>query len=90
MKLDKIESVIEAQYPGLVDQLKSVLQEVRIKCNSTDDSIVYAKEIVTLLKNFAKGTPPPIDPSGREMIGSNSDENADPAQEPRGDKNNTD
>ncbi|NDV24727.1 hypothetical protein [Desulfovibrio sp. JC022] len=43
-------SILEVHYPGLVDRIKSILQKVRAKCDSTQDCILYTREIVVLLK----------------------------------------
>ena len=45
-------SIIEVHYPGLVDRIKSILQKVRAKCDSTQASILYTREIVALLKQY--------------------------------------
>ena len=52
---DCIGAVIENRYPGLIESLEYVLQEVRTQCLTTVDSITYAKKIVFLLKNISKG-----------------------------------
>ena len=51
----RIESYIEKRYPGLCERIKPVLQEVQTQCLTTDDSIAYAKKIVSLLKNISQG-----------------------------------
>ena len=51
---DQAESVIESQYPGLAEKIKSVLQEAGSKCQSTGDSILLARKIVLILKKQTK------------------------------------
>ncbi|WP_419783799.1 cobaltochelatase CobT-related protein [Maridesulfovibrio sp.] len=45
-------SIIETHYPGLITRLDSILQKVRTKCESTQDCILYTREIVALLKQY--------------------------------------
>ncbi len=50
----QLASIIDAQYPGLTDRLNGILQKVRAKCDSTQDCILYTREIMALLKEFLK------------------------------------
>ncbi len=50
----QIASIIDTQYPGLTDRLNGILQQVRAKCDSTQDCILYTREIVDLLKGYLK------------------------------------
>jgi cobaltochelatase CobT len=52
---DRIGSIIEKRYPRLLKGLRLVLQEVQAQCVTTDDSITYAKKIVSILKSISKG-----------------------------------
>jgi cobaltochelatase CobT len=52
---DRNRTLIENRYPGLCERLQPVLQEVQAQCLTTDDSIAYAKKMVSLLRNFSKG-----------------------------------
>ncbi|MBI9113195.1 hypothetical protein [Maridesulfovibrio ferrireducens] len=47
-------SVVEKHYPGLLSQWDSILQKIRTKCDSTQDCILYTREIVSLLKGYLK------------------------------------
>ncbi|MFW5498884.1 MULTISPECIES: cobaltochelatase CobT-related protein [unclassified Maridesulfovibrio] len=47
-------SVIETHHPGLTARLDSILQQVRTKCDSTQDCILYTREIVAQLKAYLK------------------------------------
>nr|WP_321512938.1 VWA domain-containing protein [uncultured Pseudodesulfovibrio sp.] len=42
--------LVEAQYPGLIARLNIVLQKVHVCCESTQDCILYAREVVSILK----------------------------------------
>lgn len=48
---DQTGEFINKHYPGLLDQINSVLKKVRVNCDSTEDCILYAKEISTILKS---------------------------------------
>ncbi|WP_319760627.1 cobaltochelatase CobT-related protein [Maridesulfovibrio sp.] len=50
----QIASIIDAQYPDLTARLNGILQKVRSKCDSTQDCILYTREIVDLLKAYLK------------------------------------
>lgn len=52
---DRNRAVIENKYRGLCERLEPVLQEVQARCLTTDDSIAYAKKIVSLLRSISKG-----------------------------------
>ena len=47
---DILDCFIEAQYPGLIARLNMVLQKVHVCCESTQDCILYAREVVSILK----------------------------------------
>jgi len=78
--MEKIEPIIETHYPGLIERLKSILQEVRTKCLTTDDSIFYAKKIVSLLENMAKEKSPSGLPQNKGGTSSENGKSADPEQ----------
>ncbi|WP_419781220.1 cobaltochelatase CobT-related protein [Maridesulfovibrio sp.] len=48
----RLASIIDTQYPDLTDRLNVILQKVRAKCDSTQDCILYTREIVSLLKGY--------------------------------------
>lgn len=47
---DAVGSYVETHYPGLVGRLNSVLKKVNAYCDSTQDCILYAREVVSILK----------------------------------------
>lgn len=47
---DQTGEIIDVYYPGLLNQLKSVLKRVRFSCDSTEDCILRAKEVASILK----------------------------------------
>ncbi|TKB25158.1 VWA domain-containing protein [Desulfopila sp. IMCC35006] len=51
---DSIGAVLKKRYSGLCERLYPVLNEVRTQCLTTDDSITYAKKIVSLLQSTSK------------------------------------
>ena len=51
-------SIVETHYPGLLSRWDSVLRKVRTNCNSTQDCILYTREIVALLKQYIKHDAP--------------------------------
>ncbi len=57
--------IIDAHYPGLTGRLNSILQKVRTKCGSTQDCILYTREIVALLKRYLKQMSATGKPKGR-------------------------
>jgi len=52
----QLAAIIDAQYPVLTDRLNAILQKVRAKCDSTQDCILYTREIVALLNEYLKQT----------------------------------
>lgn len=84
---DQAEAIIENQYPGLSGKIKSILKEVRSKCVTTGDSILYAKKIVGLLKSYAKENTAsqPLQEKGQRSP--KNSKNEDAVQRPLGDKN---
>ncbi|MBI9088208.1 MAG: VWA domain-containing protein [Desulfobacterium sp.] len=48
---DQTGIIIDGHYPGLLNQLNSVLQKVRTYCDSTEDCILRAKEVASILKD---------------------------------------
>ncbi len=55
---DSVGALIEGHYPGLLVRLNSVLQKVHRYCDSTQDCILYAREVVSLLKEQTADQPP--------------------------------
>jgi len=66
---DNVGNLIETHYPGLLARLNLVLQKVHMYCDSTQDCILYAREVVSLLKEQTTVLPP-------ENGGSNGHETA--------------
>ncbi len=50
--LQTLRSEIEPAFPGLLDKLDMLFQEIRLQCKGTQGSIYYAKEVLTLPKNY--------------------------------------
>ncbi|WP_034633420.1 cobaltochelatase CobT-related protein [Maridesulfovibrio bastinii] len=48
----RLASIINAEYPTLTDRLNDILQKFRFKCDSTQDCILYTREIVALLESY--------------------------------------
>jgi len=57
---DDVGYFIEAHYPGLLVRLNHVLEKVRMYCDSTQDCILYAREIVSILREKTSSQPPQI------------------------------
>ncbi|MBU2430069.1 MAG: hypothetical protein KKH99_05200, partial [Proteobacteria bacterium] len=84
---DQVEAIVENRYPGLSRKIKSALQEVQSKCVTTDDSIFYAKKIVSFIENEATGKTASHPPSNKEQKPSEKSENDNAVQIPSVDKN---
>ncbi len=55
---DQVGAFVEDHYPGLIGRLNLILQKVRRYCDSTQDCILYAREVVAVLKEqMASQTP---------------------------------
>jgi len=65
---DEVGSFVEVHYPGLTARLNSVLKKVNAYCDSTQDCILYAREVVSILKEETAPHLPPI--GGSEQGGS--------------------
>lgn len=50
--LQPLRSELESAFPGLLDKLDMLFQEIRLQCKGTQGSIYYAKEVLTLLKKY--------------------------------------
>ena len=48
---DGVGSFIESHYPGMIARLNHVLKKVHAYCDSTQDCILYAREVVSILKD---------------------------------------
>ncbi|WP_291327123.1 hypothetical protein [Desulfovibrio sp. UCD-KL4C] len=57
-KCARTASIVESHYPGLLSRWDSVLRNVRTKCDSTQDCILYTREFVALLKQYIKQDAP--------------------------------
>jgi hypothetical protein len=54
---DDVGNFVESHYPGLIGRLNHLLQKVHAYCDSTQDCILYAREVVSLLKEKAASLP---------------------------------
>jgi hypothetical protein len=63
---DDVGDFVESHYPGLIGRLNHVLQKVHAYCDSTQDCILYAREVVSLLKEKATLQPPE---NGKSKVG---------------------
>lgn len=54
---DDVGALIEKNYPGLTSRLDHVLQKVRSYSDSTQDCILYAREVVYILKEISSSQP---------------------------------
>ena len=54
-------SLVETHYPGLITRLNHVLKKVHAYCDSTQDCILYAREVASLLKEQTAAQPPQKD-----------------------------
>ena len=70
---DEVGSYIEIHYPGLIARLNLVLQKVHACCDSTQDCILYAREIVSILKDKTASQPPQNGGSKRSKMAENGD-----------------
>ncbi|QJB56548.1 hypothetical protein [Pseudodesulfovibrio sp. zrk46] len=55
---DDVGNFVESHYPGLVGRLNPVLKKVNAYCDSSQDCILYAREVVSLLKEKAASQSP--------------------------------
>ena len=51
---DEMAGCLETLYPGLMPQLRKVLDETRLNARSTQDSVFYARRIVNLVDYYVK------------------------------------
>ena len=54
---DQVGALVETEYPGLIARLNLVLQKVHACCDSTQDCILYAREVVSILKDKTTSQP---------------------------------
>ena len=96
--LQTLRSEIEPAFLGLLDKLDMLFQEIRLQCRGTQGSIFYAKEVLTLLKNYCSEMQEQ-EGQKKEESGQNNTEqgeaeqkegNADEAEENTQDSNNND
>ena len=69
---DDVGNFVEAHYPGLVDRLNLVLKKVHTYCDSTQDCILYAREVVSILKEQTASPLPQNRDSKSEMTAQNN------------------
>lgn len=50
---DQVGSYIEEQYPGLIARLIVILQKVHSYSDSTQDCVMYAREVVSIIKAYS-------------------------------------
>lgn len=89
---------IEPVFLGLLDKLDMLFQEIRLQCKGTQGSIYYAKEVLTLLKNYCSEMQEQEEQKKEESGQSNTEQgeaeqkegNADEAEENTQDSNNND
>jgi hypothetical protein len=68
---DYVGNFIESHYPGLVIRLNYVLKKVHSYCDSTQECIIYAREVVSILKGQAASQPPQDRGSKRSVTAEN-------------------
>ncbi len=49
---------VQQHYPDLTDRLNLILKKVHARCNSTQDCILYAREVISVLKEITDSLPP--------------------------------
>ncbi|BDQ32673.1 hypothetical protein [Pseudodesulfovibrio portus] len=54
---DDVGNFVESHYPGLIGRLNHVLKKVHAYCDSTQDCILYAREVVSILKEKVASFP---------------------------------
>lgn len=54
---DDVGNFVESHYPGLIGRLNHVLEKAHAYCDSTQDCILYAREVVSLLKEKVASLP---------------------------------
>jgi hypothetical protein len=55
---DALGQVVEHHYPGLIARLNFILRKVRSYCVSTQECILYAREVASVLKDVTRGNSP--------------------------------
>lgn len=96
--LQTLRSEIEPAFQGLLDKLDLLFQEIRLQCKGTQGSIYYAKEVLTLLKNYCSEMQEQEEQKKEESGQNNTEQgeaeqkegNADEAEENTQDSNNND
>lgn len=96
--LQTLRSETEPAFPGLLDKLDLLFQEIRLQCKGTQGSIYYAKEVLTLLKNYCSEMQEQEEQKKEESKQRNTEQgeaeqkegNADEAEENTQDSNNND
>jgi len=55
---DNTSHLVDSHYPGMVNRLSLVLQKVHAYCDSTQECILYAREVVSIIKEQTAIQPP--------------------------------
>lgn len=55
---DQVGSFVEEEYPGLIARLNMILQKVHSYCDSTQDCVLYAREVVSIIKVYSSSQTP--------------------------------
>jgi hypothetical protein len=76
---DDVGTFIEAHYPGLVARLNHVLEKVHAYCDSTQECIMYAREVVSILKEGWASQPQQDRGSKRSVTAENRAPNGQPS-----------
>ncbi|MEF2144164.1 MAG: VWA domain-containing protein [Desulfovibrionaceae bacterium] len=76
---DDVGTFIEAHYPGLIARLNHVLKKVHAYCDSTQECILYTREVVSILKEGWASPPPQNRGSKPGKIAENGDPGGQPS-----------
>ena len=68
---DAVGTFVEQHYPGLTERLNLVLKKVHACCESTQDCILYAREVVSILKEKSGHKPQENRPSEDDIVSRN-------------------
>ena len=77
-QLDDVGKLVEQHYPGLTGRLNLVLKKVHACCDSTQDCILYAREVVSILKEKLDSQPPKNEDFKDGIVSKNSSPNGGP------------
>lgn len=76
---DIVGKFVESYYPGLIVRLNLVLQKVHMYCDSTQDCILYAREVVSILKEKVAPQPQKNKANSSDIKGETSEADAQPS-----------